>query len=158
MSLFKKLIGSLGILCAFGCSNNNDEQERKDLLKWLDFHIAQISQQIESDIKKEKKGFYPHSGKTSYSSKGFIEYELKEKTGQRLEISERSLLTLNDIKQTESFKQLALKVQTLSLQLEIIEKNIDGDEVESYEELDEYIDDIERYFVITVSGWLPEVQ
>jgi len=158
MSFIKKLIGSLSILCAFGCSNNNDEQERKDLLKWLDFHIAQISQQIESDINKEKKGFYPHSGKTEYSSKGYIEYELKEKTGQRLEISQRSLLTLNDIKHTESFKQLALKVQTLNLQLEITEKNIDGDEVESYEELDEYIDDIERYFVITVSGWLPEGQ
>ena len=156
MTFLKKLMGSLSILCAFGCSNSNDEQERKDLLKWLDFHIAQISQQIESDIQKEKKGFYPHSGKTVYSSKGCIEYELKEKTGQRLEISQRSLLTLNDIKQTESFRQLALKVQTLSLQLEITEKNIDGDEVESYEELDEYIDDIERYFVITVSGWLPE--
>ena len=158
MTFLKKLMGSLSILCAFGCSNSNDEQERKDLLKWLDFHIAQISQQIESDIQKEKKGFYPHSGKTVYSSKGCIEYELKEKTGQRLEISQRSLLTLNDIKQTESFRQLALKVQTLSLQLEITEKNIDGDEVESYEELDEYIDDIERYFVITVSGWLPEGQ
>jgi hypothetical protein len=158
MTFIKKLMGSLSILCAFGCSNTNDEQERKDLLKWLDFHIAQISQQIESDIKKEKKGFYPHSGKTGYASKGYIEYELKEKTGKRLEISERSLLTLNDIKYTESFKQLALKVQTLNFQLEITEKNIDGDEVESYEELDEYIDDIERYFVITVSGWLPEVQ
>jgi hypothetical protein len=158
MSFLKKLMGSLSIFCAFGCSNSNDEQERKDLLKWLDFHIAQISQQIESDIKKEKKGFYPHSGKTGYSSKGYIEYELKEKTGKRLEISERSLLTLNDIKHTESFKQLALKVQTLNFQLEITEKNIDGDDVESYQELDEYIDDVERYFVITVSGWQPEVQ
>jgi len=158
MSFIKKLMGSLSILCAFGCSNNNDEQERKDLLKWLDFHIAQISQQIESDINKEKKGFYPHSGKTGYSSKGYIEYELKEKTGQRLLVSERSLLTLNDIKQTESFKQLALKLQTLNLQLEITEKNIDGDEVESFEELDEYIDDIERYFIITISGWLSEAQ
>ena len=158
MNFIKKLMGSLSILCAFSCSNSNDEQERKDLLKWLDFHIAQISQQIESDIKKEKKGFYPHSGKTGYSSKGVIEYELKEKTGQRLEISQHSLLTLNDIKHTESFELLALQVQTLNLQLDITEKNIDGDEVESYEELDEYIDDIERYFVITVSGWLPEVQ
>ena len=151
-------MGSLSLLCAFGCSNSNDEQERKDLLKWLDFHIAQISQQIGSDINKEKKGFYPHPGKTGYSSKGYIKYELKEKTGQRLLVSERSLLTLNDIKQTESFKQLALQVKKLNLQLEITEKNIDGDEVESFEELDEYIDDIERYFIITVSGWQPEAQ
>ncbi len=158
MTFIKKLIGSLSILCAFGCANSNDEQVRKDLLKWLDFHIAQISQQIESDIKKEKKGFYPHPGKTEYSSKGYIEYELKEKTGERLLVSQRSLLTLSDIKHTDSFKQLALKAQTLNLQLEIKEKNIDGDEVESYLELDEYIDDIERYFVITVSGWLPDEQ
>ena len=158
MAFIKKLMGSLSILCAFGCANSNDEQERKDLLKWLDFHIAQISQQIESDIEKEKKGFYPHPGKTEYSSTGYIEYELKEKTGERLLVSERSLLTLSDIKHTESFKQLALKAQTLNLQLEIKEKNIDGDEVESYIELDEYINDIERYFVITVSGWLPDEQ
>ena len=158
MAFIKKLMGSLSILCAFGCANSNDEQERKDLLKWLDFHIAQISQQIESDIEKEKKGFYPHPGKTEYSSKGYIEYELKQKTGERLLVSERSLLTLSDIKHTESFKQLALKAQTLNLQLEIKEKNIDGDEVESYIELDEYIHDIERYFVITVSGWLPDEQ
>ena len=158
MAFIKKLMGSLSILCAFGCANSNDEQERKDLLKWLDFHIAQISQQIESDIEKEKKGFYPHPGKTEYSSKGYIEYELKQKTGERLLVSERSLLTLSDIKHTESFKQLALKAQTLNLQLEIKEKNIDGDEVESYIELDEYIHDIERYFVITVSGWQAEVQ
>ena len=158
MAFIKKLMGSLSILCAFGCANSNDEQERKDLLKWLDFHIAQISQQIESDIEKEKKGFYPHPGKTEYSSKGYIEYELKQKTGERLLVSERSLLTLSDIKHTESFKQLALKAQTLNLQLEIKEKNIDGDEVESYIELDEYINDIERYFVITVSGWLPDEQ
>ena len=158
MSFIKKLMGSLSILCAFGCSNSNDEQERKDLLKWLDFHIAQISQQIESDIAKEKKGFYPHSGKTSYSSKGFIEYELQEKTGQRLEISQRSLMTLNDIKNTDAYQQLVFKINKLSLQLEINEINIDGDEVESYVELDEYIDDIERYFVITISGWQPEIQ
>jgi hypothetical protein len=158
MTFIKKLMGSLSILCAFGCSNSNDEQERKDLLKWLDFHIAQISQQIENDIQNEKKGFYPHPGKTEYSSKGYIEYELKEKTGERLLVSQRSLLTLNDIKHTESFKLLALKAHALNLQLEIKEKNIDGDEVESYVELDEYIHDIERYFVITVSGWLPDEQ
>ena len=152
----KKLISGLSLLCIVGCSNSHDEQERKDLIRWLDFHIAQISQQIESDIEKEKKGFYPHDGKTAYSSKGFIEYELREKTGQRLAISERSLLTLDDIKNTQGYRQLTLKTDELNVQLDIKELNVDGDEAEDSSELDEYVDDEERYFVITVSGWLPE--
>jgi len=156
MSLIKKLIGSLlSVVCAIGCSAN-DEQERKDLIKWLNHHITQISQQLESDIEKEKKGFFVHSGKTEYSSKGYIEYELAEKTGKRLEISERSLLTLDDIKSTDGYKQLTLISAKLNTQIDIKEFNVDGDEVEDSGELDEYIDDEERYFVIRVSGWLPE--
>ncbi len=97
MSFIKKIVGSLlSIVCAIGCSTN-DEQERKDLIKWLNHHISQISQQIENDIEKEKKGFYVHPDKTEYTSKGHIEYELAEKTGKRLEISERSLLTLDNL-------------------------------------------------------------
>jgi len=42
------------------------------------------------------------------------------------------------------------------IQTDIKEFNVDGDEVEDSGELDEYIDDEERYFVIRVSGWLPE--
>ena len=157
MSFIKKLIGSLlSVVCAIGCSTN-DEQERKDLIKWLNHHIAQISQQIETDIEKEKKGFYVHSGKTEYSSKGYIEYELAEKTGKRLEISERSLLTVDDIKNTDGYKQLAIISDKLNIQLDLREFDVDGDEVEDSGELDEYVDDEERYFVIRISGWLPEV-
>ncbi len=79
-----------------------------------------------------------------------------EKTGKRLEISERSLLTLNDIKSTEGYKQLALLSDKLNFQLDIKEFNVDGDEVEDSGELDEYVDDEQRYFVIRISGWLPE--
>ena len=108
--------------------------------------------------KKREKRVLSSLWKNQLFGKGFIEYELKEKTGQRLEISQRSLLTLNDIKNTNAYQQLVFKINELSLQLEINEINIDGDEVESYEELDEYIGDIERYFVITISGWQTEVQ
>jgi len=153
MSLFKKLIGSLGLLCLFGCSNQNDEQERLDLLKWINHNLSQISQHIEADIEKEKQGFFVHEGKTDYQSKGTIHYTLKEKTGKRLEVSERSLLTLDDIKNTEGYRQMETVANALNLTLSIEEKSVDGDEVESYEELDEYIDDIQRYFVITISGW-----
>ena len=156
MPFFKKLIGSLlSIVCAIGCSTN-DEQERKDLIKWLNHHIAQITQQIETDIEKERKGLYVHPGKTEYSSKGYIEYEFVEKNGKRLEVSERSLLTLNDIKSTDGYKQLKLLSDKLNIQLDINEFNVDGDEVEDSGELDEYVDDEERYFVIRISGWLPE--
>jgi hypothetical protein len=157
MSFIKKLISSLlSIACTIGCSSTNDEQGRKDLIKWLNHHIAQISQQIESDIEKESKGFYVHPGETEYSSKGYIEYELVEKTGTRLEISERSLLVLDDIKNTDGYKQLIAVTDKLNIQLSIEELNVDGDEVEDSGELDEYIDDEEQYFVIRISGWLPE--
>ncbi len=122
-------------------------------MKWIDSHLTQISQNIEADINKEKQGFYPHQGKTDYKSKGYIEYILQEKTGARLQVSQRSLLSLDDIKNTAAYKNLALKAEALQLQLSIKEKNIDGDEVQTYEELDEYIDDIERYFIVTISGW-----
>jgi len=153
MSLLNKLIGSLGFLCVFGCSNSNDEKERQELLKWLNHQIIAISENIEADIELEKKGFYVHQGKTDYASKGYIEYTLKEKTGARLDVSQHSLLKLNDIKNTDGYQQLAAKANHLNLLLKINEVNVDGDEVESYEELDEYIDDIPRYFVITLSGW-----
>lgn len=153
MSFIKKLIGSFGLLCLFGCSNNNDEQERQDLLKWINHNLTQINQQIKADIEKEKQGFFVHEGKTGYQSKGSIEYVLKEKTGHRLEVSQHSLLTLNDIKNTEAYRQLETTASTLKVLLAIQEMNIDGDEVDSFEELDEYIDDVQRYFVITVSGW-----
>jgi len=154
VSIIKKLIGSLGILFAVGCSNNNnDEQERKDLIKWLNFHITHISQQVEDDIDKEKKGFYQHAGETDYSSKGFIEYTLNDKTDARLQVSENSLLSLNDIKSTEGYQQLLAETKRLGVQITLKEFNVDGDDVESSDELDEYIDDEERYFVIRVFGW-----
>lgn len=156
MSLFNKLISGLGILCAFGCTNAHDEQERKDLIKWLNHYIEQISLQVASDIVKEKKGFFPHSEKANYNSKGYIQYELQEKTGKRLEISERSLLTLNDIENTDGYKHLISVCNDLNIKLSLEEINVDGDEVEDSSELDEYIDDEARYFVIRIADWLAE--
>ena len=156
VSFIQKLISSLSILCVFGCSNSNDEQDRKELLKWLDHQITEINQQLDADVKKEQQGFYPHNGKTEYHSKGFIDYPLKEKTGVRLLLSQHHLVTLDDIKNTNGYKDLVAKTQTLNLQLSIKEETIDGDEVETSDELDEYIDDEQRYFTITISGWFAE--
>jgi len=153
MGLFKKLFGGLGVLCAFACTSPDAEQQRQELIRWLDHHLKQLSDQVIADIENEKKGFYPHQGKTGYSSRGYIEYVLKEKTGKRLEVSERSLLTLDDIKGTEGFQGLSKIVSDPGYQIELNRVGIDGDEVDSSISLDEYIADPQDYFVITVSGW-----
>ena len=153
MSLIKKIIGGISMLCAFGCSSSNPEQERQELIRWLDHHIQQLSEHIASDIESEKKGFYPHAGKTEYQSRGYIEYVLREKTGNRLEVSLRSPLVVEDIKATAGFQALSKIVNDLGYQAELNRVRIDGDEVDSSISLDEYIDDPQGYFVITVSGW-----
>jgi hypothetical protein len=152
MSLIKKILSYLTILCAVGCSNT-DEQERQELLKWLDHHISQLSKQIAADIEKEKQGFFAHEGKDEYHSKGFIEYVLREKSGKRLEVSQHSLLTTDDIVNTDGYKQLLAEAARHHSNVSLKAVTIDGDEIESYEEIDEYIDNQEHYFVIKVSGW-----
>ena len=54
---------------------------------------------------------------------------------------------------TENYRKLKSLVNDAGYNIELKEINIDGDGVETYEELDEYTDDFERYFVIHVSGW-----
>ena len=154
MTILKKLIsGITAVLCVFGCSNNNQEQERKDILRWVDFHLAELSQQLDADIKNEIRGFYPHAEKTDYQSKGYINYLIKQKTGQRMDLSSYSLVTVDDIKSTAGYRQLEARTKQLGYQLKIEQVDIEGDEVDSYNELDEYIDDVYHYFVVTVSGW-----
>ena len=153
MSLVKKIISGISMLCVFGCSSPDEKQERKDLIRWLDIHLSTISNQAANDIEQEKKGFYPHDAKTEYNSKGYIDYVLKEKNGKRLVVSENSLLTSQDIENTDGYSQLLNTVTGLGYQLTLKRVTIDGDEVDSYEELDEYIDEKEDYFVIHISGW-----
>lgn len=154
MSLIKKLIGGLSVLCLFGCSSPNEEKERLELIKWLDHHLTLLSTQVSDDIEREKKGLYPHEAKkTEYNSKGQIDYELKDKHGKRLTVSEYSLLKTEDIKNTAGFRLLEDTVIKLGYQLQLKRMTVDGDGVDSYGELDEYIDEKEDYFVITISGW-----
>lgn len=154
MSVFNKLIsGITGVLCLFGCTNNNPEQERKDILRWIDFHLAELSQQLDADIKSETQGFYPHAEKTDYQSKGYIRYLIKQKTGQRMELSSHSLVTVEDIKNTDGYRRLEARTTGSGYQIKIEQIDIDGDEVDTHDELDEHIDDVYHYFVVTVSGW-----
>ena len=158
MSFLNKLISSLSFLCLFGCSSSNDEQDRQDLLKWVSHQLIEISLEIEEDINKEKRGFYPHHGKEDYQSKGYIDLVLREKNGDRLDISEHSLLTITDIQSSEGYKQLRAKAIGLNAKINIKEVLIDGDEVETMEELDEYVDDVHHYIVITLRGWEPDLE
>lgn len=154
MSILNKLVsGIAGMLCLFGCSNDDAQQQRKDLLKWIDFHLSELSQQLDADIKNEIRGFYPHAEKTDYVSKGYINYVIKQKTGQRLDISSHSLLTVGDIRNTDGYRRLEARTNELGYHIKIEQVDIDGDEVESYAELDEYIPEPEHYFVLRVSGW-----
>jgi len=154
MTILNKLIsGITAVLCVFGCSNNNQEQERKDILRWVDFHLAELSQQLDADIKNEIRGFYPHAEKTDYQSKGYINYLIKQKTGQRMDLSSHSLVTVDDIKNTDGYRQLESRARELDYQIKVDQIDIEGDEVDSHDDLDEYIDDIHHYFVVTVSGW-----
>jgi hypothetical protein len=104
MSWMKKIVSGISMLFLFSCSTPDEEQERKDLIRWLDHHLSTLSKQVASDIESEKKGFYPHDAKTEYSSNGQIDYVLKEKTGKRLEVSENSLLTTEDIMNTAGYQ------------------------------------------------------
>ena len=154
MSILNKLIsGITAALCLFGCSNSNPEQERKDILRWIDFHLAELTQQLEADIKNEIRGFYPHAEKTDYQSKGYINYLIKQKTGQRMDLSSHSLVTVDDIKNTDGYRKLEARTKELGYQVKIGQVDIEGDEVDSHDDLDEYIDDVYHYFVVTVAGW-----
>ena len=54
---------------------------------------------------------------------------------------------------TENYQKLKSLVNEAGYTIELKEINIDGDGIETYEELDEYFHDFERYFIILISGW-----
>jgi len=136
----------------------DDEDECQQTVDWINHSLLPLTQSIIDDIKTEKLGFYPHPENqqalnTTAGSLGYIRYLIKDKTGKRLELSQFSLVTCNVIKMTENFRQLKSLVNESGYSIELKEINIDGNGIETYEELDDYIDDYDRYFIILVSGW-----
>lgn len=157
MALLKKILNDLGVTDLFKPSPD-DELERQQTLAWIDHSLLTIIDTVETDIDNEKKGFFTHlenpiKDNNLAKSLGYIQYEIKDKTGKRMELPQYSLVSLNSIKMTNNFQKLKALVNQAGYQIELKEINIDGDGVETYEEIDEYIDDFERYFVITISGW-----
>jgi hypothetical protein len=124
-----------------------------DLKAWFSSRLAAIAQTLEQDIEKDRRGEYPHAGRQSFEKRGSITYTLPDKTGSRLEVSDKNTLGRHDIMDTTGYRQLEKKVQQLNLSMQLREIAVEGDGVESFSELDEYIEDYPRYYSVTISGW-----
>jgi hypothetical protein len=124
-----------------------------DLQKWFSSRLEQIEKNLEADIDKDKKGEYPHDGIQSFEKRGMITYVLPDKNHSRFDISDKNALARQDIVETAGYRKLQKKVQQLDLQIHLEEHQVDGDGVESFIAVDEYISDFPRYYTVTISGW-----
>jgi len=157
MKLLQKLLDKSGLSIIFK-PRVDDEQERQKTVDWINYSLTAIIEKVADDIEREKLGFYPHPENAQAlneraDSLGYIQYILKDKSGGRLELSQFSLVSCNSIKMTENYQKLKSLVNEAGYTIELKEINIDGDGIETYEELDEYFHDFERYFIILISGW-----
>ncbi len=157
MNFFQKLLEQSGLAIIFK-PRVDDEKERQQTVDWINHSLIPIIETVVDDIETEKLGFFPHPENEQAlneraDSLGYIQYLIKNKLGERLELSRYSLVSCNSIKMTENYQKLKSRVNDAGYTIELKEINIDGDGIETYEELDEYIDDFERYFIILISGW-----
>jgi len=157
MSFIQKLLDKSGLSILFQ-PRIDDNEESQQTIDWINHSLLAIIQTVSDDIETEKQGFYPHPENQqalnpSADSLGYIQYTIKDKTDHRLELSQFSLVSCNSIKMTGNYRKLKSLLNDTGYTIELKEINIDGDGIETYEELDEYTDDFERYFMILVSGW-----
>lgn len=124
-----------------------------ELKHWFSSQLSTISQNLEKDMEQDRQGHYPHDGKQSFEPKGSITYTMLDKSLSRFELSQFSELTIDDIKSTPGYMQLKKKVDSLGLKIRLDEVEVEGDGVQTWNELDEYVADIPRFYTITVSGW-----
>jgi len=124
-----------------------------ELKNWFSSRLSEITQNLESDIEKDRRGEYPHAGKQSFDSRGSITYLLRDKNYARFDISDKNALSIEDILSTDGYRVLEAKVHALNLSILLEEKTVEGDGVNTFAEVDEYIDDFPRYYTVTVSGW-----
>jgi hypothetical protein len=129
------------------------EETPAQLTHWFSEQLVKISETLEQDIALDKQGHYPHSGKQSFEPKGSITYTLLDKGSSRFELSQFSELTHRDIESTQGYRQLKDKAENLGLSVRLDEVEVEGDGVQTWNELDEYIDDYPRFYTVTISGW-----
>ena len=137
-------------LVIFHKPKNHSEAE---LTNWFSSKLTEISANIEDDIQKDKDGEYPHAGKQSFERQGTITYLLVDKKSARFDVSDKNMIRVKDIKKTEGYRMLSNKIQDMSLRMLLEETEVEGDEADTFDEIDEYVDDIPRYYFVTISGW-----
>jgi hypothetical protein len=152
MSTFVIILLAAGIayLAIFHKPKSHSEAELK---KWFSSRLSEIADKLEADISKDKEGEYAHAGKQSFERRGEINYILRDKHYARFDVSDKNSISLNDITATDGYHKLEAKSRELGLSIRLEEKHVEGDGVETFEELDEYTDDFPRYYTVTVSGW-----
>lgn len=124
-----------------------------ELKNWFSSRLSEIAAGLEADIEKDKQGEYPHAGRQSFDRRGEITYVLRDKNLARFDISDKTALSAQDIMTTDGYRLLESKVHSFGLSMLLEEKNVEGDGVNTFNEIDEYIDDFPRYYTVTVSGW-----
>ena len=144
------LIAGIAYLAFFHKSRHDTVPQLKH---WFSNQLITISQELEQDIEQDKQGHYPHPGMQSLEPKGSITYTLLDKSLSRFELSQFSVLSAADIKSTPGYVQLKTVVDRLGLNIRLDEVEVEGDGVDTWHELDEYVYDIPRFYTITVSGW-----
>ena len=144
------LIAAIAYLALFHKPVNHTEAE---LEKWFSSRLEQISNNLDNDIALDQRGEYPHAGKQTFEKHGSITYLLLDKTGARFDVSDKNKLTSRHIMATSGYRKLESKVRQLKLNIHLEEVNVEGDGVESFTQLDEYVADFPRYYTVTISGW-----
>ena len=124
-----------------------------EVREWLSAQLIKISENLANDIEQDKRGHYPHPGRQSFEPRGSITYTLVDKNMSRYELSQFSELTTRDIETTPGYASLKDTVDRMGLKLSLDEIEVEGDGVSSWNELDEFVYDIPRYYTITISGW-----
>ncbi len=127
----------------------SDEQ----IVGWFSSKLTDISEKLEADIELDKKGEYNHAGKETFAKIGAITYLLRDKNYDRFDISDTREIAAADLRATQGYKVLEKKALGLGLSFQLKEVDVEGDGVESFDEIDEYIDDYPRYYIVTVRGW-----
>jgi hypothetical protein len=125
-----------------------------ELKSWFSNQLLSISDNLEKDIELDKQGHYAHPGRRSFKPRGSITYTLLDKNLSRFELSQFSELTPADIESTPGYQQLSDRATRLGLEIRLDEVEVEGDGVETWHELDEYVYDFPHFYTITVSGWL----
>lgn len=159
MNVLEKLLDIAGLAHLFE-PGVDDEKERQAIIHWIDTFIHSIIESVATDIELEKQGmFTPNknpSQENNGSTSGYIDYVIKDYRGERLQLTQLSLVSCNSIKMTENYQWLKSFSEERGYSLVLKERNIDSDGAEIDATLQhnlDNLDNLDRYFIITLSGW-----